>query len=179
MDIRINFFLVIVLVLLGYNIYEGYKKGMVKEAVSFISLIFLCIIFALAGNGISSYKSNKILNVFITLFLLAGLGIIHHLIKVALFPAKILSKLPVIHSLDKVLGIVFGVLETALMLWTVYAFAGILDLGGIGNYILKSTAEVPFLAWLYEHNFLVGSLRLLGAKVSERLQLGDFLGSIL
>ena len=143
------------------------------RAFGFISLflVFLCIIVALAGNGISSYQNAKILNVFITVFLLATLGILHHLIKIAVFPAKIISKLPVIHSLDKVLGIVFGILETALILWTVYAFAGMMDLGVVGQYILKSTAEVQPLIWLYEHNYLIASLKLLGAKLSEQIQL--------
>lgn len=165
----INLFAVIVLIVLFFNMCEGYKKGMVKEIISFVSLIFLCLFAALAGNGIGSYHDGKMLNVFVTVFLLAVLGILHHLIKVAVFPAKVISKLPVIHGLDKILGVAVGALETILILWTVYVFVAIMNLGEIGTYIMNSTTEIPALAWLYEHNQLVVWLEMLGATITSQL----------
>ena len=61
-------------------------------------------------------------------------------------------KLPVISFLDKLLGIVFGVCETVLILWTVYTFTMMMDMGVIGEMLLAYTEDNRILSWLYRHN---------------------------
>lgn len=168
---EINFFAIATAVLLLFNICEGYKKGMVRKLISFISLIFLCLIVALAGNAIASYSNGKTLNVLLMIFLLAVLGIVQHFIKVAVFPAKVISKLPIIHSVDKLCGIVIGILETVISLWILYVFVALLDLGIVGEYIAKGTRDVFILEWIYEHNYLISWLHILGATITEQLHI--------
>lgn len=165
----INIFVIIVLAFLVFKIWDGYNKGMVKEIISFISLIFLCLVVVLIGNGLSSYYDGKILNVAVMVLLLAVLGIAHHLINVVVFPAKLIAKLPVVHSLDKILGVVVGILETVLILWTIYTFTMMMDLGMIGDFILQCTAENPILTWFFRHNQLAGWIQVLGAQLDEKL----------
>ena len=62
-----NILLIIVLVLLICKIRDGYKRGMVKEIISFVSLIILCVVLALLANGVSNYFDKKYINVFINL----------------------------------------------------------------------------------------------------------------
>lgn len=166
-----NILVVIVLAFLVFKIWDGYNKGMVKEIISFISLIFLCLVVALIGNGLSSYYDGRILNVVVMVLLLALLGIAHFLINVVFLPAKLIAKLPVVHSLDKLLGVVVGILETVLILWTIYTFTMMMDLGIIGDYILQCTAENPILTWFYRHNQLAGWIQILGAQLDEKLHL--------
>ncbi|MBE5866428.1 MAG: hypothetical protein E7292_09505 [Lachnospiraceae bacterium] len=158
---EINILLLIVILFMIFKIYDGYDKGMVKEIISFVSLIFLCIVVALVGTGLSSYYDGKILNVIVMVFLLAVLGIVHFLINVVFVPAKLIAKLPIVKSLDKVLGIAVGIAETILILWTIYTFAMMMDLGMIGEYILQCTADSRILAWLYEHNQLAGWIQVM------------------
>lgn len=169
---EMNFFVVAVLLFFLFNIYDGYKKGMVKKIISFISLLFLCVTVVLIGNAIGSYNGGKILNVIATVVLLAVVGIVHHIIKIVVFPAKIIANLPVIQSVDKLLGVVAGAAETIILLWTVYVFVTIMNLGNLNNYILKGTEEVLILNWLYQHNCLVGWLHILGATITEQLHMG-------
>lgn len=171
---EINILTVIVVVFLVLKIVDGYKKGMVKEIISFISLLFLCLVVALIGNGLSSYYDGKFLNVAVMILFLAVLGIVHHLINIATLPAKLVAKLPVVHSVDKILGIAVGILETVLILWTVYALVMLTDMGMIGEFILQGTAQNPVLTWLYEHNQLAGWLQIIGAEVESRLNLNLF-----
>ena len=70
------------------------------------------------------------------------------------FSAKLISKLPVIHWADKLLGVVIGVLETLLLLWTVYTFTMTFGTGTVGQLILTYTEENPVLLWLYRYNYL-------------------------
>lgn len=167
----INIFVIIMLAVLFFKIWDGYRKGMVKEIISFITLIFLCLVVALVGNGLSSYYDGKFLNVVVVTVLLALLSIVHHLINVVVFPAKLLAKLPVVHSLDKILGIAVGILETVLILWTIYTFVMMMDLGMVGEFIVQSTAENSILTWLYRNNQLAGWLQILSAELNAKLQI--------
>lgn len=166
----INIFVIIMLALLVFKIWDGYRKGMVKEIISFISLVFLCLVAALVGNGLSSYYDGKFLNVVVAAVLLGLLSIAHHLINVAVLPAKLLAKLPIVHSLDKILGVAVGILETVLILWTIYTFVMMMDLGMVGEFIVQCTAENPILTWLYRNNQLAGWLQILSAELSTKLQ---------
>lgn len=149
-----NLLFVIVLIVMFFNIVSGYKKGMVREIISLISLIVMCVVVALIGNGLNSYFDGEIANVIIAVLLLCLVGIVHHLLGVVFFSAKVISKLPIVSWIDKLLGMLFGIVETILILWTIYAFIMMLDMGMIGQQILVYTRENQILTWLYENNYL-------------------------
>ena len=149
-----NILSIIVLIVLILKMAEGYKRGMVKEIISFVSLLVLCVVVALIGCGMQSYMEKEFLGVVIAVFLLCLLGIAHHLLGVVFFSAKLISKLPIIHWADKLLGIVAGALETVVILWTVFIFSMNSLLGMLGQQILVYTQENEILSWLYRYNLL-------------------------
>lgn len=149
-----------------FNIVSGYKKGMVREIISLISLIVMCVVAALIGNGLNSYFDGEIANVIIAVLLLCLVGIVHHLLGVVFFSAKVISRLPVVSWIDKLLGMLFGIVETILILWTIYAFIMMLDMGMIGQQILVYTRENQILTWLYENNYLAVWLERLNSEIS-------------
>lgn len=149
-----NLLCVAAVILLIFNVVAGYKRGMVKQVISLVSLVVLCTVAVLVGNGLRSYQNKEFLNVAVAVLLLAALGIAHHLLGLVFFSAKLVAKLPIVHWLDKLLGIVFGALETVLLLWTLYTFVMMMDLGMVGQMIVSYTAENDILAWLYRHNYL-------------------------
>ena len=151
----INILLIGVAVAVVCKMVDGYKKGMVKEIVSLISLIVLCVVAPLIAYGVNSYHDGKVFNVIVVVILLGILAVAHHLLGIALFPAKLASKLPIVHSVDKLLGIGFGIFEVILILWTIYAFIMMMEMGMIGQLILSYTEESAVLSWIYQHNYLV------------------------
>ena len=161
-----NLLFVIVLIIMFFNIVSGYKKGMVREIISLISLIVMCVVVALIGNGLNSYFDGEIANVIIAVLLLCLVGIVHHLLGVVFFSAKVISRLPVVSWIDKLLGMLFGIVETILILWTIYAFIMMLDMGMIGQQILVYTRENQILTWLYENNYLAVWLERLNSEIS-------------
>lgn len=161
---KINVLLVIVAIFTVYKVIDGYKKGMVKEIISLISLIVLSAVVALLANGIGSYQRGEMFRVIIAVVLLALLGIVHHLLGVVFFSAKLVAKLPVISFLDKLLGIVFGAAEVVLFLWTLYFLIWKLDLGAVEQVILSYTQESKILEWLYSHNYLRSTIEDLLAR---------------
>lgn len=151
-----NFLNVIVLAVMLLKIIQGYKRGMVKEIISFVSLIIMCIVVLLIGSGLQSYTEKEILGVIVAVLLLGILGIAHHFLSLIFFSAKMLSKLPVVHWADKLLGMAVGLLETVLIVWTIYAFVRVFGLGMIGQLIWAYTEESSILLWLYQNNYLAG-----------------------
>ena len=151
---NLNLMVIIVLIVMFCSMVDGYKKGMVKSIISFISLIFTCVVVVLLGNALHSYFDGKIFNVIIMVLLLGLIGIVRHLLGVVFFSAKAISKLPIVHWADKLLGIVVGILETVLILWTIYTFIMFMDLGILGQQILDFTQESKILTCLYQNNYL-------------------------
>lgn len=165
-NLNINIMLIVVVLATVYKITDGYKKGMTKEIISLVSLIVLCVVGALIAGGVHNYFDGKFFNVAVMVFLLALVGIIHHLLGGVSFFAKLVAKLPVIHFADKLLGIVFGALEVVLILWTVYTLVMMMDMGMIGQVILSYTEDSKILAWFYQHNYLAYGIELMMEKFS-------------
>ena len=163
---NLNFLLIIVVILAVYKVVDGYKKGMVKEIVSLVSMAVLCAVAALIAGGISNYNSGKIFNVIVAAVLLLLVLIAHQLLKVVFFSAKLVSKLPVVHFVNKLLGMVFGVFEVVLLLWTVYTLIMMMELGAIEQIIVSYTQESKILVWIYKHNYLAYLIELLLSKFS-------------
>lgn len=151
-----NILLLAVIVVTILKIMDGYKKGMVKEIISFVSLVVMCVVVLLLGSGLHSYMEKEILGVVIAVLLLVILGIAHHALKLVFFSAKLISKLPIVHSADKILGMLVGALEVVLILWTIYTFIMHFEMGMIGNLMIEYSRDSKILTWLYEHNMLAG-----------------------
>lgn len=150
----VNLMLVVVIIAMIVKMLSGYRNGMVKEMISMVSMVVLCVVAALVAYGVNSYHDGKVFNVAVAVVLLMLVMTAHHFLSLAFFSAKLFSKLPVVHTLDKLLGIVFGALEIVFLLWMVYAFAMMMDMGAIGQRLLGDTEGNPVLSWFYRHNYL-------------------------
>lgn len=164
-----NIMLIIMVVCVLFKIADGYKKGMVKEVISLVTLTVIGIMVVLISKGLHSYMEKEIVGVIIAVVLLALLGIVHHILGVVLFSAKMIAKLPVVHWANKVLGAVFGALEVILILQIVYVFIMYFGLGMIGQQILEYTKESVVLEKVFQYNIvaklvenLMGQIPMLG-----------------
>lgn len=164
-----NLLLIVAALFLLCKMVDGYKKGMVKEIISFVSLVILCVVLTLIANGVNSYFDGEYAKLVMVVVLLVVLGLVHHLLGVLFFSAKMIVKLPIVHWLDKVLGIVVGILETVLIIWTIYIFIMLMDLGAIGQQILIYTEESEILLWFYQHNYLAYLLEHFSSEISLSL----------
>lgn len=149
-----NWLLIIVLILLVSRIVEGYKRGMVKEVISLVSLIVLCLAVAFIGGALLSYLEKDTVSMVVAIVLLLILGIVHWLLNVCFCPAKLLVKLPVVKSVDKLLGAVIGVVETVLLVWTLYTLLLTVEMGTIGQQIMNYVQDSSILTFLYKYNYL-------------------------
>lgn len=161
-----NWLLIAVAVVLVWRIAEGIHRGMVKEIISFVSLIVLCLAVALLGTALSKYFEKDMVSLAVAIILLLILCIAHRLLSLVFFSAKLISKLPVIHSMDKVLGAFIGVLETILLLWVLYSLVITVGMGMAGPQIVQYASENPVLSFLYKYNYLQHFVDILAQKMN-------------
>ena len=161
----LNLVLIIAAVILVYMVMRGYEKGMVRSLISLISLLVTCLVLFLLCNAIGSYFNGRFFNLILTILLIAAISVVHHLLNVVFFSAKMISKLPIVHSLDKLLGVVAGILETVLIVWTIYSFNIFRDLGTLGQVLVDYTRDSKILTFLYENNYLAHWIEQIGEKM--------------
>ena len=51
--VNLNLLVLILIIVTAFKMVDGYKKGMVKEIISFVSIIIACMVVALIANGTS------------------------------------------------------------------------------------------------------------------------------
>ncbi len=161
-----NWLLIITALILVWRIAEGVRRGMVKEIISFVSLIVLCLVVGLLGTAVSKYVEKDIVSMIVAVILLLLLLIVHKLLGIVFFSAKLISKLPVIHSVDKLLGAVIGVLETVLILWTVFTLVMTFDLGVMEEFIITYTNDSEVLRFFSKYNLLQNLVDFIAAKLN-------------
>ena len=161
-----NWLLIIAILILIWRIAEGIHRGMVKEIVSFVSLVVLSIAIALVATGIGKYFEKDFVSMVMVILMLLVLCIVHRLLSLFFFSAKLIAKLPVIHSIDKLLGAVIGVLETILLIWTVYSLIMAFGMGMLGEQILEYARGSQILRGLYKYNLLQTLVEFIAGKLN-------------
>jgi len=161
-----NWLLIIVAVILVWRIAEGVRRGMVKEIISFVSLIVLCLVVGLLGTALSKYMEKDIVSMIVAVILLLLLLIAHKLLGIVFFSAKLVAKLPVIHSADKLLGAVIGVLETVLILWTIFTLVMTFDLGVMEQFVIDYTNQSGILTFFSRYNLLQNLVDFVATKLN-------------
>ena len=163
-----NILLLIVLLLVVVKMADGYKKGMVKEIISFVTLVLMCIVAVLLGCGLYSYMNKEIVGVVVVVLLLVILGIAHHALRLIFFSAKLIVKLPVVSSANKLLGMGVGALEVLILLWTVYSLNMYFNLGMVGELLIEYSKDSKILTYVYEYNVLAAVVEKIFGVVAGR-----------
>lgn len=107
--------LVIILLIFIWRMVTGFKKGMVQELLSIVASIAACICMVLILGAVGSYFENEIGQVIKTVIVLLVFCLVYRLINVLFTSLKLISKLPIVKSVDKLLGIVVGFAEAGVI----------------------------------------------------------------
>ncbi|MCD8325483.1 MAG: CvpA family protein [Lachnospiraceae bacterium] len=135
----------------------GFKRGMVKELISMVGLIFAAMIGFLAVNALQGYAQSNFFEVIVCVVLIGIVAVVHSVLKLLFFSAKVVSSLPVVSTVNQLCGVVFGLLEAIVMYWILcYALVN-LDMGLAGSYLRVMIRENTVLYTLYQYN-IIGAL---------------------
>lgn len=161
-----NLLLIVVGVVLIWRMIEGFKIGMVREIISLVSLLVMSVSVVLIAVALGSYMDKDIISMLLAIVLFLILCIVHRLVSVVFFSAKVISKLPVVHGIDRVLGGVAGVCETIIITWVMFSLVMVFGLGMLGEQIMLYIKESQILSFLYENNYLAYGVNMLSEKIS-------------
>ena len=152
-----NALLVVVIIVAVWRTVVGFRRGMVKELVSMVGLIFAAIVGFLAVNALQGYAQSNFFEVIVCVVLIAVVAVIHSVLKLVFFSAKVVSSLPVISTVNQLCGLIFGFLEAIVIYWILcYALVS-LDMGMAGSYLREMIRENAVLYSLYQYN-IIGAL---------------------
>lgn len=149
-----NWLLILTILILIWRVAEGAHRGMVKELLSFVSLIVLSLAVVILGMLLGRYFQKDVIGMAVAVLLLLILGIVHSLFGLVFFPAKLIAKLPLVRSLNKLLGAVVGIPETILVVWTAYCLMKIYANDMIWALMQQYIRDSRLLSLLYQRNYL-------------------------
>ena len=155
----INILWIVVVVSMVIGAIKGFKRGLVESVMRLLTSLLGIVVLVVLAKGIGNFLQKSYVNVLMALILLVILNIFHKIGKLILDSCKLVSRLPVIHSLDKIAGILIGLAEVVVFIWLVFIFVGVMNPLGIQDWIVEQVNESVFLSILYRTNGLVMLLK--------------------
>ncbi len=163
----VNIPFVLALILLIVRCVISVKNGFAKELCSFVSTVVATIVIFLLGFAIRQYFKEARLLFVITIVLLFLLLVLYKILNMFLTSIKLVSKLPVIHLADKILGIIMGVINTVVVVWAVYCVVIVYDEGAFSNWIMNCVNNNAIMRSLYENNGMYSLLTLINGSLKN------------
>lgn len=153
---EVNITLIVVALLAVYMMSRGYQKGFTKEISGLVALAAAFFVLAMMYMMFSSFQAGEVTNVMYSIIFLVIFSLVYGVVKFFLNSAKALSHLPVVHFLDKILGIAAGVVKTILIVWLFFMFCLENNVGTLTEYVRADVAQSTILKLIYQYNFFVG-----------------------
>ena len=114
--------LVIILLIFIWRIAAGFRRGMVQELIALIAVTVAGFCIVLILGAIGSYMNKEIAKVIEIAAVLFVVCLVYRLVHVLFTSLELISKLPVIKGLDKLLGAGLGVIEAAVIVGVLVYF---------------------------------------------------------
>ncbi len=160
-----NILLIVMAIILVWRVATDMKKGVVRATLALINVLFAAMVIGLLCVAVNAYHAEHYLAIVIAIVIIAVLSIIYSIIKVVCFPAKVVAKLPIISSVDKLLGVVTGVAETLIAFWVLCYAIMYVDIGVFREQIITMIGESRILTFLYEYNLIGVMLETVKVKI--------------
>ncbi len=149
---NIVFFIVLMLMVGGGM--KGYGRGMVEELNKVIALILALVAIGMFVVAATGYMEHQTLRTILGIVCMTVAILIYRITDFILSSLKLISSIPVLRGVNRLLGLGVGVLEAVLLIWAVFIVTVAFEFGGISSYILESIRENRLLTWLFQNNYL-------------------------
>ncbi|MDE7445494.1 MAG: CvpA family protein [Lachnospiraceae bacterium] len=114
--------LAVIAIIFIWRMIAGFRKGMVQEVISLIAMVVAGVCVVLILGAIGSYLDREIGRVIQIVAVLFVVCLVYRLVHTLFTSLELISKLPIIKGLDKLLGIVVGFAEAALIVGVLVYF---------------------------------------------------------
>ena len=117
--------LALIAVIFIWRIAAGFRRGMVREIISLIAMAVAGVCVVLIIGAVGSYLEKEISKTITLVAVLFIVCVVYRLVHVLFTSLELISRLPVIKGVDKLLGAVTGAAEAGVIV-------------GVLVYLLKS-----------------------------------------
>lgn len=114
--------LIIIAIIFIWRITAGFRKGMVQEIISLIAMAIVGVCVILILGAIGSYLNQEIGKTIQMVVVLIVVCLIYRLVHVLFTSLELISKLPIVKGVDKLLGAAVGMAEAALIVGFIVYF---------------------------------------------------------
>ena len=114
--------LAVIAIIFIWRMIAGFRKGMVQEVISLIAMAVAGVCVVLILGAIGSYLDREIGRVIQIVAVLFVVCLVYRLVHTLFTSLELISKLPIIKGLDKLLGIAVGFAEAVLIVGVLVYF---------------------------------------------------------
>ena len=146
-------FLIVLMLFIGGGI-KGFRHGMVEELNKAVALILALAAIAMFVVASKSYMEHETLRTILGIVCMTIAILVYKIVDFILSSLKIISLIPVIRGVNKLLGFGVGVAESVILIWAVFIVIVAFEFGGASRYILENIKENTLLTFLFSNNYL-------------------------
>lgn len=107
--------LIVIVLIFIWRIIAGFKKGMVQEIISLIAMAVAGVCVFLILGAIGNYLNHEIGKMIQIIAVLFVVCLVYRLVHTLFVSLELISKLPLVKWVDKLLGAVVGCAEATLI----------------------------------------------------------------
>lgn len=133
---------------------KGFRHGMVEELNKAVALILALAAIAMFVVAAKSYMEHETLRTILGIVCMTIAILVYKIVDFILSSLKIISLIPVIRGVNKLLGFGVGVAESVILIWAVFIVIVAFEFGGASRYILENIKENTLLTFLFSNNYL-------------------------
>ena len=146
-------FLIVLMLFIGGGI-KGFRHGMVEELNKAVALILALAEISMFVVAAKSYMEHETLRTILGIVCMTIAILVYKIVDFILSSLKIISLIPVIRGVNKLLGFGVGVAESVILIWAVFIVIVAFEFGGASRYILENIKENTLLTFLFSNNYL-------------------------
>ena len=170
---NIPFFVLVIFLVV--KIIVGVKRGAVKELCSFVSAIIAAVVVLLIGFAIRKYIDHDRIIFIVTLLLLFLMITLYRILSLFFTTLKIITKLPGVSFINKLLSIPVVLAEVVIVVWTVYCVVMVFEQGAFAKLIFDCVKNNPIMKFLYEYNYMYAIVAKFSSRLAE-LNIWQYIG---
>lgn len=144
--------------------YNSFSEGLEEIGIGLPDEIIRSITKGIGQTATQMIEESKIyenLALGISHFIIQGfafflaLTIARFLVRYIEHTLRLISRLPVLHTMNKVLGLAAGGIKALLIIWLAFYLVALLSTSALGIAVVEEIRESQFLTYLYRNNLLL------------------------
>ncbi len=132
----------------------AFKRSFVKEIFGLISLIIASFIVMIITFAFRAHFKEYSLIAWSSVVLVILMLVLYKLFETLFTSLKFMDNLDSVNKADRILGPLFAILETGVLIWGVYSIIYVMDSGVLHDIMFSSSKHNILMKFLDEHNYL-------------------------